>query len=111
MHCILILTCSARSLRVLFFLFTKVLGALGTETTRPSSAAQCVAYIGVIELTVGQWQNVITILVNNLTGAAGAAPNSELLKEASLEAIGYICADIVSNSTIVLILIYLFVDS
>ena len=78
----------------------KVLGALGTETTRPSSAAQCVAYIGVIELTVGQWQNVIPILVNNLTQAAapGGAPSSELLKEASLEAIGYICADIVSIS-------------
>jgi importin subunit beta-1 len=60
-----------------------------------------VAYIGVIELTVGQWQDVIAILVNNLTGAASPAsgPSSELLKEASLEAIGYICADIVSPSS------------
>lgn len=84
-----------------------VLGALGTETTRPSSAAQCVAYIGVIELTVGQWPDLIQTLVNNVAGAslgisnpgdlqqvAGGVPSSELLKEASLEAIGYICADI-----------------
>jgi len=81
--------------------YWQVLGALGTETTRPSSAAQCVAYIGVIELTVGQWQEVIPVLVNNLTQAAtlGAALSAELLKEASLEAIGYICADIVSFCT------------
>lgn len=79
------------------------MGALGTETTRPSSAAQCVAYIAVIELPNGQWQDVIPVLVSNLTGVNGATPNAELLREASLEAIGYICADIVS-----VIILYLY---
>lgn len=73
------------------------MGALGTESTRPSSAAQCVAYIAVTELTVSQWPDVIGILVNNVTGHSGNVATSELLKEASLEAIGYICSDIVSN--------------
>ncbi|CAL8086959.1 unnamed protein product [Orchesella dallaii] len=71
-----------------------VLAALGTETTRPSSAAQCVAYIAVIELPHNQWVDVIPMLVGNVTGHAGGLPSSELLKEASLESIGYICADI-----------------
>jgi hypothetical protein len=53
-----------------------------------------VAYIAVIELTVNQWLDVITILVQNVTGQQ--LGQNELLKEASLEAIGYICADIVS---------------
>ncbi|XP_021959205.1 importin subunit beta-1 isoform X2 [Folsomia candida] len=70
-----------------------VLGALGTETTRPSSAAQCVAYIAVTELSQNQWPEVISYLVNNVTQGS-AVPNGELMKEASLEAIGYICADI-----------------
>ena len=73
-----------------------VLGALGTETTRPSSAAQCVAYIAVIELGLNQWQDLIPTLVSNV--AMNGLQSSELLKEASLEAIGYICADIVSHS-------------
>jgi len=64
-----------------------VLGALGTETTRPSSAAQCVAYIAVVELPEGQWQDVISVLVANITGASEVSPNAELLREASLEAI------------------------
>lgn len=74
-----------------------MLGALGTETTRPSSAAQCVAYIAVIELPHNQWADVIPILVGNVTGLGGTVPSAELLKEASLEAIGYVCADIVSQ--------------
>lgn len=72
-----------------------MLGALGTETTRPSSAAQCVAYIAVIELPHNQWTDVIQMLVGNVTGHSGSLQSSELLKEASLEAIGYVCADIV----------------
>ena len=70
------------------------MGALGTETARPTSpAAQCVACIGVIELAVGQWQEVIPHLVNNINQATllGAALSAE-----SLVAIGFICADIVS---------------
>ena len=67
-----------------------VLTALGTENSRPSSAAQCVAYIGVAELPHNLWPELIPILTQNVTN-----PNStEIMKESTLEAIGYICQDI-----------------
>ncbi|XP_068980751.1 importin subunit beta-1 isoform X3 [Bombus flavifrons] len=70
-----------------------IFGALGTENNRPGSAAQCVAYVAVAELPVREWTNVIHLLVNNVVN-----PNStEILKEATLEAIGYICQDIESD--------------
>lgn len=65
---------------------------LGTETYRPSSASQCVAGIACAEIPVVQWPELIPHLVANVTN-----PNStEHMKEATLEAIGYICQDIVS---------------
>ncbi|XP_076054575.1 importin subunit beta Fs(2)Ket isoform X2 [Oratosquilla oratoria] len=67
-----------------------VLGALGTEQNRPSSAAQCVAYIAVTEIPGGQWPDVVDRLVGNIT-SSGA---TDMTKEATLEAIGYICQDI-----------------
>lgn len=67
-----------------------VLGALGTESTRPSSAAQCVAYIGVAELPHNLWPELIPILTQNVTNPTG----TEMMKESTLEAIGYICQDI-----------------
>lgn len=70
----------------------QVLSALGTETIRPSSAAQCVAYIAVAELPRGEWPNLITLLTQNVTNPA----STEMTKEATLESIGYICQDIVS---------------
>ncbi|XP_012254098.1 importin subunit beta-1 isoform X2 [Athalia rosae] len=70
-----------------------ILGALGTENNRPSSAAQCVAYVAVAELPVGQWSNLIPVLVNNVTDAN----STEMMKEATLETIGYICQDIDSE--------------
>ena len=69
-----------------------ILAALGTETIRPSSAAQCVAYMAVAELPVSQWPELISVLVANVT----AANSTEMVREATLEAIGYICQDIVS---------------
>ncbi|KAF7269113.1 hypothetical protein GWI33_017862 [Rhynchophorus ferrugineus] len=66
-----------------------VVGALGTETNRPSSAAQCVAYIAVTELPQRQWPDLISTLVNNILNAT-----SEMQKEATLETIGYICQEI-----------------
>jgi importin subunit beta-1 len=84
----------------LWLIYFQVLGALGTENSRPSSAAQCVAYIAVTELSQSQWPEVIGILVNNVTVQGASSPNGELLKEASLEAIGYICSDIVSFALI-----------
>lgn len=67
-----------------------VVGALGTEQTRPSSAAQCVAHIAITELPVNQWPDVMDKLVNMVT-AEGA---TDSIKESTLEAIGYICQDI-----------------
>ncbi|XP_011306914.1 importin subunit beta-1 isoform X1 [Fopius arisanus] len=70
-----------------------ILGALGTETNRPSSAAQCVAYVAVAELPVNQWTELIPLLVSNI-----ADQNStEMMKEATLETIGYICQEIDSE--------------
>ena len=70
----------------------QVVGALGTENNRPSSAAQCVAYIAVAELPSGQWKDLIPLLVQNVIGGT----STEMMKEATLEAIGYICQEIVS---------------
>ncbi|OWR52529.1 importin subunit beta-1 isoform X1 [Danaus plexippus] len=67
-----------------------ILAAIGTESNRPSSAAQCVAYVAVAELGVGQWNDLIPTLVENVVNEQ----SSELKKEASLEAIGYICQEI-----------------
>ncbi|CAH2066913.1 unnamed protein product, partial [Iphiclides podalirius] len=67
-----------------------ILAAIGTENSRPSSAAQCVAYVAVAELAVGQWNDLINVLVENVVNAQ----SSELKKEATLEAIGYICQEI-----------------
>lgn len=64
--------------------------ALGTETKRPSQAAQCVGYIACAELPRALWPECINRLMMNVT-----EPNAtEMLKESSLEAIGYICHDI-----------------
>jgi len=68
----------------------KVLSTLGTESSRPSSAAQAVAYIAVAELPAGQWQDLIRLLTQNVTNPT----STEMMKEATLEAIGYICQDI-----------------
>ena len=51
------------------------------------------AYIAVAELPVNQWPELISVLVANVT----AANSTEMVREATLEAIGYICQDIVSN--------------
>lgn len=67
-----------------------ILGTLGTENTRPSSAAQCVAYVAVTELPVGGWDDLIATLVKKVV-SEGSTENE---REAALEAIGYICQDI-----------------
>ncbi|CAF3312148.1 unnamed protein product [Rotaria sp. Silwood2] len=72
---------------------TNCFNALGTETTKPSQAAQCVGYIACAEIPRGQWQDLIKRLVDNVT-TVGRADN---VREASLEALGYICQDIDSN--------------
>lgn len=69
-----------------------MLEALGTEKTRPSQAAQCVASIACIDIPRNEWPEVIEKLAENVTDSN----STELLKESSLLALGYICQDIVS---------------
>ncbi|KAG5675743.1 hypothetical protein PVAND_005621 [Polypedilum vanderplanki] len=70
-----------------------ILSALGTESLRPSSAAQCVAYVAVTELPHGQWPDLIQMLVGNVINER----STEMEREATLETIGYICQDINSD--------------
>lgn len=70
-----------------------VVGALGSEDYRPSAAAQCVQYIACVELPRQLWPTLIQALVQNVTNEN----STERVKEATLEAIGYICQDIVSK--------------
>ena len=61
----------------------------------PSShppSSQCVAYIVAAELPADQWPDIIAGLLLNVSGTS----NTEAVKEASLEAIGYICEELVS---------------
>ncbi|KAL3122426.1 hypothetical protein niasHT_001461 [Heterodera trifolii] len=67
-----------------------VLQSLGTET-RPSVAAQCLAAIACVELPSNQWPDLLDRLVANVT--TDGADNA-LLRESSLEALGYICQDV-----------------
>lgn len=73
-------------------LYTKqnVLGTLGTESFRPSAAAQCVQLIAMVELPRGLWPTLLSTLVQNVTNAA----STEIMKESTLQAIGYICQDV-----------------
>ena len=43
------------------YIKTNVVGALGSETYRPSAAAQCVQYIAVFELPNALWPNLIQV--------------------------------------------------
>ena len=54
---------------------------------------QCVAYIAAAELPAGQWPDIITNLLRNVSGPS----STEAVKEASLETIGYICEELVSG--------------
>ena len=67
---------------------------LGTETEHYRSAAQCVAYIAAMEIPQNLWPEVIPTLVANVTNMQA----TEALKESSLEALGYICEELVSGS-------------
>lgn len=66
------------------------LTALGTETGRPSSASQCIAYIATIELPHNLWPSLIRTLTENAT----RRENNEQVKVANLETIGYICQEV-----------------
>lgn len=73
----------------------RIFQTLGTEIFRPSSAPQCVAYIAIAELNEKQWPEFINALVHNAKGSS----TNDKLRLATLEAIGYVCQEIVSNDS------------
>lgn len=65
------------------------LATLGSpEKEARSTAAQVVAAIAIIELPLGEWSDLISILLNNMQ------QNNDFLKQHTLEALGYICEEI-----------------
>ncbi|KAH7950356.1 hypothetical protein HPB49_022814 [Dermacentor silvarum] len=56
----------------------------------PKFSSTVCAYVAVAELPQMQWPDLIQVLTNNATNPA----STEMLREATLEAIGYICQDI-----------------
>ncbi|KAL3119068.1 hypothetical protein niasHT_003851 [Heterodera trifolii] len=73
-----------------------LLQSLGTET-RPSVAAQCLAAIACVELPSNQWPDLLDRLVANVTTDG---TDNALLREASLEALGYIGLDMAEKQKI-----------
>lgn len=63
-----------------------VINSLGTETGRPSSSSQCIAYIMAIELPDSRCYEIINLLTQNATREDA----TEAARVAALEAIGYI---------------------
>ncbi len=76
----------------------QILSTLGTEASH-RSASQCVAFIAAAELPQAQWPGLIQALLVNMTTNPTTSNTkvTENLKEASLEAIGYICEELVSE--------------
>ncbi|XP_064389350.1 importin subunit beta-1-like [Halichondria panicea] len=72
-----------------------ILSTLGTEASH-RSASQCVAFIAAAELPQAQWPGLIQALLVNMTTNPTTSNTkvTENLKEASLEAIGYICEEL-----------------
>jgi importin subunit beta-1 len=66
-----------------------VVNALATEPSSPSQAAQCIASIACAELPTGVWYDILDILSDNVSSSEVAK-----LREASLEALSYICEDL-----------------
>ncbi len=66
------------------------LGALASPVASARhTAAQVVAAIAVIELPAGMWPELVAGLVNNVTQTG-----NDCLKQASLEALGFVCEEI-----------------
>lgn len=64
---------------------------MGTETSKPSTAAQVVAAIGQAEIPRGESQELLPMLLSKVSPEA-----SEELKASVMEATGYMCEGIVS---------------
>ncbi|KAJ1446132.1 armadillo-type protein [Pelagophyceae sp. CCMP2097] len=57
-----------------------------------NTASQVVAQLGVLELSERQWPELLAALLNNMNSTECADP--DLLKTATLEALGYLCEDL-----------------
>lgn len=77
-----------------------VLDSLGTETIRPSTAAQCVAAIAYVEFPTKKWPE----LIDRLSANVASDLSNPTLKEFSLEALSYICQDIQEKQPVAQIL-------
>lgn len=75
------------------YITNRVFQTLGTELFKPSSSPQCVAYIAIAELTEKQWPGFIDTLISNTKNPASTTK----MQLDTLEAIGYICQEIVST--------------
>lgn len=64
-----------------------------TAVQARQAAAQVVAKVAAIELPRGQWTDLIDALTANVTNSP-----SDLLKQAALETLGYICEEIVRRA-------------
>lgn len=72
------------------------LAALQSPSERPArTSAQVVAKIGAIEVPEKQWPELLDELVGNMSKEV---PNGDLLKTATLEALGYLCEDLEDES-------------
>ena len=56
-----------------------------------NACSQALAAIGIIELEVNEWQELIPVLLANCKG------NNPITQEGSLTTLGYLCEEIVSG--------------
>ncbi len=69
------------------------MSTLGTEATRPSTAAQVLSTIAIMELPHNLWPDVMS----QLDGLLRLPAVTENLRVAVLETIGYICEGVVNT--------------
>ncbi len=67
------------------------MATLGTEQTKPSTAAQVLSVIAIAELPHGLWEDAMP----QLQAIFHQAPTNEPLRVAVLETMGYICEAVV----------------
>ncbi|KAF0992443.1 hypothetical protein HZS_6540 [Henneguya salminicola] len=66
-----------------------VIRTLGTEKTSPSVSAQLISAIAYAEFPINGWHELLPSLTNNISNNT-----NQDIKEASIEAVGYICQDL-----------------
>ncbi|OAF67869.1 Importin subunit beta-1 [Intoshia linei] len=73
----------------------EIVETLGTETWRPSSAAQVISVIAAVEFRKIQWYDLVDILFKKISfSSLHPSSTSDILEQAILDTIGYMCQDI-----------------